>query len=80
MSHITYAYIYESIVRTQPESVTLAERLAEENGGILPSPRELRSAGYKGLQDTIRVHPEAFAHIEQEEQRSPKKPMRKKNA
>jgi hypothetical protein len=77
MPKITWDCIYESAIRTLPESVGLAERLAREDGGILRNPREMRRSGHKGLQEMMLLDPEAFAHIRQKEETLAKKSGRK---
>ena len=60
-THIKQEKTYNSL----EEHVQIAEKLAAENGGILPSGAWLRKNRY-GLRGTIRLHPELFAHIKQE--------------
>ena len=45
--------------------VPIAERLAEEHGGVLPSRQWLEKNGYNGLRMALRRRPERFAHIPQ---------------
>jgi len=55
----------EKTKRTPEEWVAVAERLAGEHGGVLPGPQELPRKGYRNLPDTMRLHPQLFAHIGQ---------------
>ena len=64
-SHIKWAHIEQNIRRTPEEWVPVAERLAAENGGVLPGETWLRENGYGGLPLTTRNRPELFAHIGQ---------------
>jgi hypothetical protein len=64
--------LYESLPRwewakqaTITEWVLEAERLAEEHG-VLPNDQWLRDNRYRGLQVSMQVHPEAYAHIKQD--------------
>jgi hypothetical protein len=50
---------------TPEEWVVIAERLASEHGGVLPDRQELRRTGYGNLPNTMRLHPDLFAHIPQ---------------
>ena len=50
---------------TLEEHVATAERLEKEHGR-LPSSRWLQDNGHRNLDDAMRRHPEAFAHIQQE--------------
>lgn len=45
------------------EWVALAEKLAEENGGLLKNTGWLQANGYGGLAQIMSKHPELFAHI-----------------
>lgn len=47
------------------EWVVIAEKLAEDNGGILPNYLWLRKNGYHGLTSCMFIHPEKFHHIKQ---------------
>ena len=47
------------------ESVPVAERLAAQNGGMLPNPRWLQQNGYGRLDHAMRKRPQLFAHIRQ---------------
>jgi hypothetical protein len=43
--------------------VAIAEKLAAENGGCIPSNKWLDANGYKATYDFLRQHPDAFAHL-----------------
>ena len=45
--------------------VSVAERLAEENGGTLPNMAALRKTDNAGLYSAMRHHPNLFSHIKQ---------------
>ena len=55
--------------RTAEEWVPIAEKLAKENGGLLPKQRWLQLNGYSGLARLTRLQPELFEHIKQERPR-----------
>ena len=55
--------------RTIDEWIGVAENLAREHGGSLPSRKWLDGNGYCGLRRMIRMHPERFTHIKQEKLR-----------
>lgn len=52
-------------LRTSQRHVAAAERLASENGGILPVPGHLQRTGHGALIDYIRQYPSLFKHIPQ---------------
>jgi hypothetical protein len=55
--------------------IAIAEKLAAENGGYIPSCRWMQANGYGATYDFLRQHTEAFEHLK----RSPRaKPQRKK--
>jgi hypothetical protein len=54
------------LTKTFQEQVELAERLAQEHGGVLPSMKWLRENGYRSLSLSIWRYPEHFAHILQD--------------
>jgi hypothetical protein len=56
----------EFISHTPHEWVKIAEKLAEDNGGILPCNSWLRNNRYSGLPSVIYRCPELFKHIKQE--------------
>ena len=60
--------------KSPKEWIHIAEKLAKENGGILPYGRWLGKNGYNGLLCAIRTYPELFKHIKQEKRggKSPK--------
>ena len=49
---------------TNDKAVRIAEKLAKENGGTLPNPKWLEK-NYSDLQQAMRKHPRAFAHLSQ---------------
>jgi hypothetical protein len=51
--------------KTLAETISLAEKLTEDNGGLLPSYTQLRTARYHGIVLAMHRYPEAFAHIGQ---------------
>ena len=55
--------------KTPEEWVQIAEELAKENGGKLPSSTWLKKNGYLGLDALKPRRPDLFAHIEQESKR-----------
>ena len=54
------------ITRILKEWIPIAEKLAKENGGILPSYAWLKKNKYTGLCEFIRKYPESFSHIKQD--------------
>ena len=61
----SFAHILQQQYRfTLKEYVSIAEQLAKENNGVLPSGLERK--GYHGLQRSKRENPQAFAHIKQD--------------
>lgn len=50
--------------------VRVAEKLAQENDGIIPGPGWLRKNGFKSLDNAMKVHRLAFSHITQLNRRS----------
>lgn len=55
-----------SKIKTAEEWVVIAEKLAEENGGILPCESWLYDNGYSGLTRAMKLKPELFYQIDQE--------------
>jgi len=53
-------------VRILAETVLLMEKLAKDNGGMLPTLTWFKNNGLLGLFNLHYKHPEAFAHIERE--------------
>ena len=53
-------------VKPPEEWVSVAEKLAKENGGLTPKVSWLRRNGYGGLTSVLYRHPEQFAHIPRE--------------
>ena len=53
----------EKLKKTIDEQVRIAEKLAEENGRMLPNYRWLLKNGYGDLYATMRNHPDEFIHI-----------------
>jgi hypothetical protein len=52
--------------KTADECVKIAENLAKEHGGVLPSQAWLHGHDHSNLADMIQRHPERFVHIKQE--------------
>jgi hypothetical protein len=52
------------IHKTLAESVSIAEKLTEDNGGLLPRITWLKAGGYQHIIGALYQYPEAFAHIE----------------
>jgi len=52
-----------SLVRTIDKWVVIAEKLAEENGGVLPTSTTLRNDGFSGLSAALCKYPKKFKHI-----------------
>jgi hypothetical protein len=63
----------EKQFKSMPEWVSVAVRLSQEHGGVLPCVGWLASNGYGGLQSAMRNHPEAFEHIVQDKPYSERK-------
>ena len=62
-----FAHLKQERGRMKPEEwVPIAERLAKENDGKLPIKLWIHKNGYGGLVGALQVHPELFAHLEQE--------------
>ncbi len=61
----------EKKFKTIEEQVVIAQQLAKDNNGILPSPYWLKNNGYSAIEVMIRRHPEKFKHIEQKKKISP---------
>jgi len=51
---------------TLAENVAKAEKLAEENGGLLPSGKWLKNNGYYNIRNLLQKHPESIAHLKRE--------------
>lgn len=56
-------------IRTLAENVEIAEKLAEEHGGMLPFPVWLEANGYGHICTALDKHSEAFAHLKQKKTR-----------
>jgi hypothetical protein len=54
--------------KTLQDWIVIGEKLAKKHGRI-PSPKWLQQNHYNGLNNSIRRHPEAFAHIPQDHKR-----------
>jgi len=52
--------------KTPQEWVLIAEKMSEDNGGILQSNGWLQNNGYAGLANAIREHPELFKSVKRE--------------
>lgn len=59
--------------RKAQDWVKIAEQIANENGGILPSPQHLIDDGYWALYQTMRRNKNLFEHINQERRDNKKK-------
>lgn len=68
-----FAHIRQETIRSK--QIALAEKLANENEGIVPHRRWLQENGYSNLIGYIMGHPEEFAHIPQEKSFSIWKPQ-----
>jgi hypothetical protein len=51
--------------KTIEEWVLIAEKIAKENGGILPNPKWLQNNKYGGLYEAMKRYPDEFSHIKQ---------------
>jgi hypothetical protein len=56
---------YLGDIKTPDEWLRIAEKMVQENGGILPCGGWLRKNGYSGLYRAIRNYPDKFSHIKQ---------------
>lgn len=63
----------ESKLQSKKDNVKIAEILAEQNGGILPSHTELYKRGLHGLNTMLNKFPDLFSHIPQERKKRTKK-------
>lgn len=63
--HDFKSIIQDNIRKRLAEYIELAEKLAEDNGGTLPSPSWLRKEDHHGLLASLRSNRDNFKHIKQ---------------
>jgi hypothetical protein len=82
LRHNNYAGLYQAMIKnpsafihfkqeskkgkTTEQWVPVAEKLAKENGGVIPNRGWLKHNGYIGLYEAMKKKPQTFSHLKQE--------------
>jgi hypothetical protein len=63
----TFTHIkQEKVNNSLTENVSIAEKLAKDNGGLLPPTSWLRTHGYRNVSHALHAYPKAFAHLKRQ--------------